>query len=120
MALRDFRDLIVWQKAMGFVESVYRATQAFPSDERFGLTSQLRRSAISLPSNIAEGQGRGADNDFSRFLKIAQSSRNEAITQIMLANRLGFLDESITQSLQDQADEIGRLLNGLLNSLKKK
>ena len=117
MAIRDFRDLHVWQKSMDFVESVYRHTASFPDDERFGLSSQLRRAAVSIPSNIAEGQGRGSDKEFLRFLNIARGSRNEAVTQILLANRLNYLDEKQKSELQALADEVGRLINGLAKRL---
>ena len=87
MPVQSFRDLIVWQKAMDYVELVDRSTTRFPRDERFGLTSQLRRSAVSIPSNIAEGQGRKSTVEFLRFLDIARGSPNEAQTPILIAAR---------------------------------
>lgn len=116
---KNYEDLKVWQKAMGFVEVVYRATSQFPEDERFGLTSQLRRAAVSIPSNIAEGAGRSSDKEFIRFLYIARGSVSEVKTQLLIATRLGFItDES--GELLNQLDEISRMLNGLRNNLESR
>jgi four helix bundle protein len=113
----DFRDLLVWQKSMELVVLVYSLSKAFPADERFGLTSQLRRSAISLPSNIAEGQGRETPGDFGRFLNIARGSLSELQTQLVLAQRLALANpEDIAKALT-AADEVGRMLRGLRNAL---
>src|SRR6267154_1891441 len=112
MPSRNYRDLIVWQKAMDLVENVYRASRVFPKDELYGLTSQIRRAAVSVPSNIAEGQGRGGDPEMVRFLRIAHGSLREVETQILIAQRLGYLDLEQAQSLIEQAAEVGRLLNG--------
>jgi four helix bundle protein len=120
MNVKSFRDLIVWQKAMDFVTEVYRATSSFPADERFGLTQQLRRCSVSIPSNISEGHGRCTTVDFLRFLSIAYGSQNEAQTQIMIARRLGYLGEQAAGNLLERAVEIARLLNGLTNSLEAK
>jgi four helix bundle protein len=116
MASRNYSDLIVWQRAMDFVEAIYRATKGFPVDERYGLTSQMRRAAISIPSNIAEGQGRGGMVGMVRFLRIAYGSLREVETQVILAGRLSYLEASTERSLLDCASEIGRLLNGLMKS----
>src|SRR5216683_844484 len=118
MEIKSFRDLIVWQKAMNFVVEVYRATGRFPSEERFGLTAQLRRAAVSIPSNIAEGHGRESTREFLNFLSIAYGSLNEAQTQIMIAERLSFLTHEKVTPLLDLAAEVARLINGLCNSLK--
>lgn len=112
---KDFRELIVWQKAMEMVTEIYRATQTFPSDERFGLTSQLRRAAVSVPSNIAEGQGRLTKGEFRQFLGNAKGSLAEVETQLMISRNLGYLSDP--QPLLEQTAEVARLLNGLLRSL---
>ena len=116
---RNYRDLVAWQKAMELVEAVYAATQGFPPDERFGLTSQLRRAAVSVPSNIAEGEGRGSRNDFGRFIAIAYGSLREVETQLLIAIRLGYVDEPACRGAFSLADEVGRLLNGLARSLDR-
>ena len=115
--MKNYSELIAWQKAMDLVEFVYRATSAFPADERFGLTSQLRRAAVSIPSNIAEGQGRTSTAEFLHHLSIAYGSLREVETQILLGGRLGYSQQSETASVMDLAGEVGRLLNGLANSL---
>ena len=112
---QDFRQLIVWQKAMTLVTDIYRATQSFPGDERFGLTSQLRRAAVSVPSNIAEGQGRLTLGEFRQFLGHAKGSLCEVETQLLIAQNLGYLPAP--RSLLDSLNEVARLLNGLINSL---
>lgn len=112
---KDFRELIVWQKAMNMVTEIYRATQAFPSEERFGLTSQLRRAAVSVPSNIAEGQGRLTKGEFRQFLGNAKGSLAEVETQLMISRNLGYLSDP--DRLLEQTAEVARLLNGLLRSL---
>ena len=113
----DYRDLVVWQRAMDLVESVYLATAGFPRDEQFGLTSQMRRAAVSVPSNIAEGQGRRAsDADFVRFLQIALGSLCELETQLELAVRLKMMDKQGANGLRASGEEAGRLLNGLIRS----
>ena len=112
---QDFRQLIVWQKAMTLVTDIYRATQSFPGDERFGLTSQLRRSAVSIPSNIAEGQGRLTLGEFRQFIGHAKGSQCEVETQLLIAQNFGYLPDP--RVLLDHLQEVARLLNGLLNSL---
>ena len=116
MAQRNYRDLIAWQKAMDLVVDVYRASSAFPKEEMFVLTSQIRRAAISIPSNIAEGQGRGGDREFVRFLRIGHGSLREMETQMMIAERLGYLKAPQVCTLLDRASEVGRILNGLIRS----
>lgn len=120
MAVKNYRDLIAWQKAMDLAESVYQATSDMPADERFGLTSQVRRAAVSVASNIAEGQGRFTDADFNRFLSIAHGSVREVETQLLLANRLGFLSETDIDPSIELSAEVGRLIAGLARSLKPK
>ncbi|HWI20919.1 MAG TPA: four helix bundle protein [Vicinamibacterales bacterium] len=113
----DYRDLVVWQKAMGLAELVYRMTSEFPAQERFGLTSQMRRAATSIPSNIAEGQGRrSTDQELVRFLQIAHGSLCELQTQLELSVRLNLLAADLANELRTQGDEVGRLLGGLIRS----
>lgn len=120
MSLQHYRELIVWQKAISFVEAIYRVTEEFPRSEIYGLTSQLRRAAVSVPSNIAEGQGRSTTRDFLHFLSMAQGSLMEVETQITIAQRLRYLNEQVETQLLEATAEIGRLLNGLRNSLERK
>ncbi|MEM6333488.1 MAG: four helix bundle protein [Planctomycetota bacterium] len=116
-AVKRYEDLIAWQKSYQLVLEVYRATKAFPPDERFGLTSQARRAAVAIPSNIAEGFGRNTRTDYLRFLDIALGSTYELQTQLRLAHDLGFLTD--TQPLEQTA-EVERILNGLIRSLRSK
>ncbi len=120
MGVRDYRELIVWQKAMDLVETVYRMSGAFPSNELYGLTSQIRRAAVSIPSNIAEGQGRTTTRDFLHFLAIANGSLKEVETQTLIAQRLGYIDQSGASKVLALAAEVGRLLSGLRKSLQAK
>lgn len=117
MGVRNYRDLVAWQKAMEFVEAVYELSRDFPADERFALTNQLRRAAVSVPSNIAEGEGRFSKPDFARFLSIALGSLREAETQIEIALRLKYCHRDSTAMAMGLADEVGRLIRGLANSL---
>lgn len=102
---------------MAFVLEVYRRTQAFPKIETYGLTSQLRRAAVSVPSNIAEGQARRTTGEFKQFLGNARGSLVEVETQILIAHDLGYLEHDQTETLLEAAAEIGRMLNGLLSAL---
>jgi four helix bundle protein len=120
VAVRNYRDLIVWQKAMDLVELVYRLTKHFPPDELYGLRSQMRRAVISIPSNIAEGEGRHSTRDFLRFLAIANGSRREVETQAIIAQRLGYIDEPSCEKVLALASEVGRLRQGLAKSLDRK
>lgn len=117
-AIRSYRDLTAWQRAFQLGLSVYEATASFPRDERFGLTSQLRRGAVAVSSNIAEGYGRGSTSDYLRFLRIARGALYELDTQLLMAMRLGFLSDEVHRPLQQQTDECGRLLAGLIRSLE--
>ena len=120
MAVRHYRDLIVWQKAMDFVVLVYKVTGGFPREELFGLTQQVRRAAVSVPSNVAEGQGRQTIRDFTHFLSIARGSLQEAETQILIAERLAYLSAEQTAAVIALSTEVTRLINGLCNSLSDK
>jgi four helix bundle protein len=118
--VQSYRDLVVWKKSMALVLNVYRCTQAFPKIETYGLTSQLRRAVISVPSNIAEGQGRLSTGKFRQFLGNARGSLMEVETQILVAQDLGYLEQNQSQSLLSATAEVGRILNGLLASLPKR
>ena len=118
MVSRNFRDLIAWRKAMDLVVDCYRLTKGFPKEEIYGLTNQLRRAAISIPSNIAEGEGRGGKVEFSRFLHIAHGSLRELETQLTIASRLEYITTSDLQIITGLTSEVGRLINGLLRSLR--
>ena len=120
LPVRSYRDLIAWQKAIELVSDIYRSTQHFPDRERFGLTSQLRRAAVSVPSNVAEGQGRQSTGEFKQFLGHARGSLLEVETQVVIAENLGYLSREQSASLIKRTEEVGRILNGLLNSLKSK
>jgi len=115
----DYKDLVVWQRSVDLVTAIYKATRCFPSDERFGLTNQVRRAAVSIASNIAEGQGRKSNIDFVRFLRIANGSRQEVETQLLVAERLKFMEPEHVTPLLEQLAEIGRLLAGLVQALRR-
>jgi four helix bundle protein len=117
MAGKDYRDLIAWQLAMELVMLVYRYTKSLPKEEIYGLTSQMRRAAVSIPSNIAEGQGRQTKRDFRNFLAIALGSLRELETQILISNGLTYFTDSTTTELCNLTDRVGRLLRGLAKSL---
>jgi len=116
----DYRELVAWQKAIDLVEAVYKATARFPRDELYGLTSQLRRAAVSIPSNIAEGHGRRTTKDFLGFLSIARGSIKELETQVIIAERLHYIEPTKLTELLRLTSEAGRLITGLAKSLRKK
>ena len=115
---RSYRELIAWQKAMTFVTEIYAATHRFPSEERFGITNQSRRAAVSVPSNIAEGQARFSQKEFHHFLSQARGSLVEIETQLIIAKDLKYLPTPKAEALLALADELGRILNGLITSIK--
>ncbi|HEX4793242.1 MAG TPA: four helix bundle protein [Humisphaera sp.] len=117
MAVLHYRELIAWQKAMDLVENVYRITRAFPREELYGLTNQIRRAAVSVPSNIAEGQGRGIGQAFAHHLRIANGSLQEIETQMLIAQRLGYVNEGEVIKVLELAAEVGRITVGLLRSI---
>ena len=117
MKVTNYRELIAWQKAIELVTHVYDETKALPREEIYGLTSQMRRAAVSIPSNIAEGQGRHSTGEFRQFLGNAQGSLYELETQIIIARKLGYLSADSEKSLLTLAAEVGRILNGLDRSL---
>jgi len=118
LAMLQFRNLIVWQKGMDLAERVYAVTERFPRSEMYGLTSQLRRASVSIPSNIAEGKAIGGQS-YPRHVKIALGSEAELQTQTELARRLKILNEREAVELTEHASEVGRMLVALLNSLPK-
>ena len=114
----SYRDLIAWRKAMDLVTDIYLVTKAFPRDEQYGLTSQLRRAAVSVPSNIAEGQARFSRKEFHHFLSHARGSLVEIETQVTIAQNLGYLGPNQTRPLLDKTSELGKVLNGLIAFIK--
>ncbi|MGO9809732.1 MAG: four helix bundle protein [Isosphaeraceae bacterium] len=119
MSVRCYQELFVWQRAMDLVVRVYEVTESFPHKEQFGLTNQLRRAAVSIPSNIAEGQGRQTTRDFLRYLSIARGSLQEVETQILIATRLDYIAESEKVEMLERTTETSRLLTGLSRSLSR-
>src|SRR5713226_9554242 len=118
--MRPHEKLDVWKKAVDFVLSVYKETESFPKDEKFGLTSQIRRAAVSIPANIAEGAARKSPREFARFLSIAQGSASEAETELLIAHRLSYLDEAAYLKLRSEVGDISRMITGLCQYLKNK
>jgi four helix bundle protein len=116
---QHFKDLVVWQKAMEMVTEVYRLTDGFPKREVYGLTDQIRRAAVSVPSNIAEGQAHHNNREFVHFLRHSSGSLAELETQLNIAERLGYADASSTAQLLTRVHEVGRTLNGLIGSIRE-
>jgi four helix bundle protein len=114
----SYRDLRVWQNSMDLVVSIYHETQGFPKEELYGLTSQMRRAAVSIPSNIAEGKGRSTDRDRALFFCHARGSLLELETQVQIAERLGFLTRARAEVLMRISSELGRMLNSLIQSIR--
>ncbi len=112
-----FEKLDVWQKAVNFANDVYEVTRTFPSEERFGLTSQIRRASVSISSNIAEGSGRSSNKDFARFVEIAYSSVLEVVSELHIATQQSFVPLKTRVKLYEQAEELARMLSGLKASL---
>jgi four helix bundle protein len=117
-SVQDFHSLVVWQKAHAWVLNIYRLSKRFPDDERFGLTSQLRRAAASVPANLAEACGRGGRNEFGRFVQIAMGSASEAEYHVLLAKDLGYLERRDYESVGPAIVEIKRMLAGLLKTAR--
>jgi four helix bundle protein len=120
VAVKNYSELIAWQRAMDLVTEVYKATKNAPKEELYGLTSQLRRAAVSIPSNIAEGQGRKSTGEFLHHLSIAHGSLREVETQVLIGERLGYFQQRESQQIMKLTAEVGRLINGLYNSLDRK
>jgi four helix bundle protein len=113
----SYQNLVAWQRAMDLVTGVYKVTAAFPKEELYGLTSQLRRPPYQFPSNIAEGQGRKGDGEFKHVLRLSLGSLMEVETQIMISERLGYVAPNSAQTLLRDTGELGRIMNGLIKSL---
>ncbi|MGE3623129.1 MAG: four helix bundle protein [Bdellovibrionales bacterium] len=120
MTVNSYRDLEVWQKSVDMVARIYEATKLFPREELYTLTSQIRRAAISIPSNIAEGRGKRSTRDFMRYISIACGSLAELETQLVIAGKLGYLPAHQLDPLFDELARIGRMLNGMLAGLEKR
>jgi|SRR5437667_272527 len=118
--MKDYKELHVWQKAVGLVTETYKATRAFPDEEKFGLTAQARRAAASIPANIAEGWGRGTTKEYVQFLIVARGSLLELETHLIVSRNLGFLEPADLDSLNKNIHEVGRLLNSLIRSLRSR
>lgn len=117
---KGFRELIAWQKSMDLAETVYKMTSSFPAEEKYGIVSQMRRSAVSIPSNIAEGQLRKSKKEFSQFISISLGSCAELSTQLELSQRFGFLAENNFKEISKRIDEVMKILHGLRNKLTLK
>jgi four helix bundle protein len=117
--IRSHRDLIVWQKAMDLVEAVYKATASFPKEETYALTSQIRRAVVSIPANIAEGQGRRLPREYLYFLANARGSILELDTHLEIAARLKYLSREHYSDLRNQLDEVAKILNGLMRAVEQ-
>jgi four helix bundle protein len=118
MQIKTYRDLLVWQKSMALVTEVYKLSKLFPDEETYGLTSQMRRCAVSIPSNIAEGYGRNSTSDYVRFLRVASASLYELQTQAEIALNLRYLKKSDFDKLYESSREIERMLSSLVRKLK--
>jgi four helix bundle protein len=118
MTITTYRDLEVWNEAMNLTEHVYRLTPSLPQNEQYGLSSQLKRASVSVPSNIAEGHGRKGSKEFLHHLSIARGSLCELETQVILSVRLNFVSKEAGEHVWNQCQTVGKLLNGLIRSLK--
>jgi four helix bundle protein len=116
----SFKDLVVWQRSVELALAVYKLTSVFPEAERFGLVAQLRRAAVSVPSNIAEGYGRSSNGEYVQFLGHARGSNSEAETQLIIARALGFGAKQTLDAAEGLCSEVGRMLGGLLRSVRTK
>ena len=117
--LHDHKELIAWQKAIELVEEVYKMTQTFPKEEMFGIISQMRRCSISIPSNIAEGHSRNSSGEFKQFLGIAKGSSAELETQLIIAQKLGYITNAKLGEVNSLLVDVRKLISGLLRSLNK-
>lgn len=119
MAIASYKELRVWQKAMDLAEAAYRVTANFPSQEAYGMTSQIRRAAVSIPANIAEGYGRGSPGAYMMFLRTSRGSLLEFETHVAIACRVGLLSEEASRPLNKEADSIGKMLSALIRSVEQ-
>jgi four helix bundle protein len=117
--IQSHRDLLVWQKSMDLAVAAYRITDAFSAAERYGLTSQIRRSCASIPANIAEGYGRESAGAYAQQLKVAQGSLKEFETHVELAHRVGLIDETTVSNVLKSAEEIGKMLRSLIRAIER-
>lgn len=116
----SYRDLVAWQEAVELAVECYRVTRAFPREEAYGLTSQIRRAATSIAANIAEGNGRNNAGDYAQFLRIAQGSLKELETHLIIARRVELLPDDLERDLLEHSDRLGRLLRGLLRAIERR
>jgi four helix bundle protein len=117
--MKDFRNLSAWQKSHKLAIIIYQKTRNFPKEESYGITSQLRRATVSIPTNLAEGCGRGSDRDFAKFVQIAIGSASESEYLILLSNELGYIDKDEYDELTEKVCEIKRMLASLIKNLHK-
>jgi four helix bundle protein len=118
--IKSYKDLDVWKNAIDFAKNIYFITQDFPNNEKYGLISQMRRAAVSIPSNIAEGHARSSTSEFMHFISICQGSIAELGTQLILSNELSIINDDIKEQLLSDLDKIGKMLRGLYKALKDK
>ncbi len=118
--VQKYSELIVWQRAMDLVEQVYKISRQFPKEELYGLTSQMRKAVVSIPSNIAEGQSRAGSREFLYHLSVARGSLSEVETQLMIAERLGYLEKERLASVLEKSLEVGRLIHGLSSAIAER
>ena len=118
--MNTFRDLLIWQKSMNLVTEIYQVTNSFPKEEVYGITSQIRRSSISIPSNIAEGYGRNGNNDYLRFLNISISSLFEMQTQLEISFNLKYINEIQFNKINEDSKEVERMLSSFIRKIKQR
>lgn len=116
----SYRDLLLWQRAMALAEICYRITAEFPRDEIYGMTAQIRRAAVSIPANVAEGHGRESTGTFIQSLRVAQGSLKELETHLLITERVGIANSELVQPILSECDEIGRMLRAMIRSLQGK
>ncbi len=119
MSVNSYEDLVVWQKSIDLVITIYKTVKSLPREELYSLSDQIRRAAVSIPSNIAEGQQRQSSKEFLKFLSIAKGSLGELKTQLIICYRLDFLSEDQTTPLLNECDTIGKMLSGLMNKISE-
>ena len=118
--IKSYQDLIVWQKSVLLVTDIYTITKTFPQDERFGITSQLNRAAVSIPTNIAEGWGRETSKNYLQFLRISRGSIMEVQTLLIITKNLNYISEEKFDILRNKTEEVGKILQGLIKSINEK
>jgi four helix bundle protein len=119
VAINSYRDILVWQQAMELVTAIYKSTETWPKEEIYGLTSQVRRAAVSVPANIAEGYGRDTRGSYQQFLRIAQGSLKEVETHLLIAERLGFIESAKMGPIMAMSESVGKLLRLLIRKLSE-